>query len=397
MIGTVARVIRGEGIASAARRGAERIEEASAHAAMRVAGVFAATPHVRIVNISAAGVAPRLGGVQTQLRNRFRAERALRPVALLSPGLLDLSAPWRHMRRIAAFAPVPESISPAFEQAVREALAITGARTIHLEGTSGVPVGRVLRLRESGIDLILSAHDFSLFSAQPHQPEVEEARLAPARELLLACKGLIFPSRFLLDSYRRLSSLPLAEAEIVEPGVPTIPITSTGKRNVVAFAGSVRRHKGAHLLPELIDSLAGGVEWHIFGGGDEEILRALRRRHVDVHGYYRSGLPSLLARHHVGLVVLPSTVPESYSLTLSESWLAGVPVAASDLGAIGQRIGREGGGFLASPESGVAGLAEVIRQWMAGELSTSIPANVVAPEDAAGRHVELYRRWGVID
>jgi glycosyltransferase involved in cell wall biosynthesis len=398
MIGTIVKVVRGEGLASAARRGAERIAGASVHAALQAAGVFAAAGHVPVVNISVAGVAPRLGGVQTQLRNRLRAERALRPVALLSPGSLDLSAPWRHMRRIAAFAPASESLSTAFEEAVREALAITGARTIHLEGTSGVPVGSVLRLRESGVTVILSPHDFSLFSAQPHQPEIEHERLQLARELLAASSGLIFPSRFLLDSYRRLSSLPLAEAGIVEPGVPAVEIASGGRRNVVAFAGSVRSHKGAHLLPELIDSLSGGIEWHIFGGGDEKLLQSLRRRrYVEVHGYYRGALPSLLARHHAGLVVLPSTVPESYSLTLSESWLAGVPVAAFDLGAIGERIGRQGGGFLAPEESGAAGLAVVIRRWMAGEISTSVPATVASPEDAATRHVELYRRWGVIE
>jgi glycosyltransferase involved in cell wall biosynthesis len=394
MIGMIATVLRGEGIASAMRRAAERIAEAASYTALRASAAFTAAAHVPIVNVSAAGVSPRLGGVQLQLAARLQAERALRTVALLSSGALDLSTPRRHVRRIAAFRPTTDPLSPLFEQAVREALAITGARTIHLEGTSGVPVGSVLRLRESGVEVIVSAHDFSLVSLDPHEPEIDAGRLALARELLAACKGVIFPSQFLLDRYRRLSSLPLEDAVIVEPGVAAIS-TRSGRPNVVAFAGSVRRHKGAQLLAELVDSPLTGIEWHVFGGGDADILRDLRRRQVEVHGYYRSGLPSLLARHHVGLVVLPSIVPESYSLTLSESWRAGAPVVAFDDGAIGERIRQHGGGWLAPAGSGAEGLAGIIGRWAAGELSSCVPATVASPEDAARRHVELYRRWGV--
>jgi hypothetical protein len=361
---------------------------------LRASAMFAGSGSSGLVNISAAGVSPRLGGVQTQLASRLRAERALRPVALLSPDALDLSTPRRHLRWVPAFTPTAEPFSPSFERAVREALAITGAQTIHLEGTSGVPVGSVLRLRESGVRVIVSAHDFSLFSTRTHQPAVEEQRLPLARELLAASAGLIFPSQYLLERYRQLASLPLADAEIVEPGVERFDAMTVGDRRVMAVAGSVQPHKGAQLLPALIESLDGSaIEWHIFGGGDETLLRALwRLPQVAVHGYYRAGLPSLLARHRVGLVVLPSIVPESFSLTLSESWRAGIPVAAFDQGALGGRIRRHGGGFLAAD---VAGLAKIVEEWVEGSLATTVPATVAAPEDSARRHLELYRGWNV--
>ena len=54
-----------------------------------------------------------------------------------------------------------------------------------------------------------------------------------------------------------------------------------------------------------------------------------RLPNVNVHGYYRAGaLPSLLARYGIGLIVLPSIVPETFSLVLSEARLAGVAVVS---------------------------------------------------------------------
>jgi glycosyltransferase involved in cell wall biosynthesis len=215
-----------------------------------------------------------------------------------------------------------------------------------------------------------------------------------ARAILTAAAGLIFPSRFLLDQHRRLFSLPDLEAEVIEPGVSAAAVRHAGSPRAIAFAGSVKRHKGAHLIPELAN-LLGDADIHVFGGGDEELLRTMRRvPNITIHGYYRAGtLPSLLARHDVGLVVLPSIWPETHSLVLSESWLAGAAVAAFDLGAPAERIHQHGGGWLAPLETGAAGLAQIINQWMRGEITTSVPQSVPSPFDAAKAHVEFYRKY----
>jgi len=107
-----------------------------------------------------------------QLLARLQAERLLRPIALLHPRGLELSAPRRRLRSLPGIRPTIELRDAAFETAVREALAITGARTIHLEGTAGVPLGSVLRLGETGVQVVLSVSDFSLFCARPHLLEI---------------------------------------------------------------------------------------------------------------------------------------------------------------------------------------------------------------------------------
>jgi len=286
-----------------------------------------------IVNVAPGGISPRNGGVAVQLAARLREERKLRPVA------------------------------------VRRDFA--GAKAIHLEGTFGAPVDALIASR---IPFVVSLHDTTLTD----------------RRLLDAARGVIVPSSFLREFYA-------VDAEVIEPAVPAAErrVRVHEERRAIAYAGSVKRHKGAHLLPEIarvVDRL------HVFGGGDLDLLQELRKLpNVVIHGYYRSGkLPALLARHRVGLVLLPSIVPESYSLTLSEAWMAGASVAAFDHGAPAERIRRDGGGWLAPPESGAAGLIAIIERWMSERPAPPAPRRAVSPAEAARAHVELYRKWGLL-
>lgn len=412
---TIASVIRAEGLASAFRRTNERIGDALRDAAARVRGMRAGISDAAILNVVASGKALRLGGVQTQLATRLRVERGLRNVALLSPGLLEVMG----SRRVAI----------DLETGIREAIELTGARTIHFEGMHDVPLPAVLRLIESGIRVVVSLHDFSLFCARAHlieepmgrfcfyshdferchrclrqtwnvTPGAQHQRRTLGRQILEAATGLIFPSQFLLDQHRQLFSLPNLVAEVVEPGVPAPNLHASGARHAIAYAGSVKRHKGAHLLPELA-RLLGDVDIHIFGGGDEDLFLAMRQEpNIIIHGYYRAGtLPALLARNGIGLVLVASIWPETHSIVLSEAWLAGAAVAAFDLGAQAERIRQrihQGGNWLAPLESGAAGLAKIIDDWMGARITTQIPTAISSPLDAARAHVHLYRKWGLL-
>ncbi|MDP9190843.1 MAG: glycosyltransferase [Acidobacteriota bacterium] len=421
----IARVIRGEGLSSAMLRSRERIAEAANDAILHLRGTSRAPAKAAVLNVSAGGISLRLGGVQSQLVARLELEQLQRAVVLLTPAFLQSSHPSRR-NRIAQFRATHELMSSSFENAIHEALALTGARAIHLEGTAGVPLGSVLKLREAGVEVILSVHDFSLFCARPHLieepagefcfystdldrchrcllqswpfPRAEQGdRRSLARRLLEEARGIVFPSQFLLDRHRELFSLSLNDAEIVEPGVRPVTNERATTGRAIAFAGSMLRHKGGHLLPEVMRAFDGEIEWHIFGGGSMELLRALRHfPRTTIHGYYRAGtLPQLLAAHDIGLVILPSIWPESYLLTLSEAWLASVPVAAFDLGAVAERIRKHGGGWLTPLDSGSQGLIELVKRWKAGELQTSVPRNVATASSAADAYLELYRRWGL--
>jgi hypothetical protein len=412
MIRAIASVVRGEGIASAVRRTSERISEAAHGAALRARGAFAVKSETPILNVAASGTSLRLGGVQAQLAARLDAERMFRSVALVSPGVLDISHPARHQRRVA----------PYIEPAIRDAIGITRARTIHFEGMDGVPFGSALRLIDKGFDVIVSVHDFSLFCMRPHLieepagtfcfyshdfdrchgclsaswdvPRNEQPdRRAMARQIMTAAKRVIFPSQFLLDKHRELFSLGDFPGVVIEPAIRVTDrgMDAAGPARAIAFAGAVKRHKGAHMISELAQRT--GAALHVFGGGDEDLLRGLRALpNVTVHGYYRGGeLPSLLRRHGVGLVVVPSIWPEAHCLVISEAWIAGASVAAFDLGAQAERIRAHGGGWLAPLERGVDGLAAIVEQWLAGNITATPPRTIASPLDAARAHLDLYR------
>jgi glycosyltransferase involved in cell wall biosynthesis len=348
MIGTVVDVVRGEGLASATRRAAERAAEAAVRGVRLVRGAFAQRPEPELVNVLTMPPVPRLGGVPVQLLARLAEERRLRDVALFHEGVLEMGGRvWR--------------------------MQMPRARTVILEG------GFTETPSIEG-ETILIVHDFSLYEAAP--------RLFPR------ARAVIFPSEFLCNAYRAV--VPRFNAHVIEPGIadPGVRVSSA-IRNRIALVGSVKPHKGGALYPAIIG--AADAEWHVFGGGDRELLLAIRAiRGAHVHGYYRAGgLPHLLARHRIGLAVLPSVVPESFSLTLSECWSAGVPVVAFDQGAIAERIRIHGGGFLVSPEAGAAGIAHAVREWLRGS-DVSVPPRVPTARDAAAAHVALYRALGVL-
>lgn len=371
LIRTAARVARGEGPGSAFRRAAERIDE-SLRFRMRIAnGAFAHTGRAPLLNVLATPPSSRLGGLQIQLLARLREERAFRDVALLHPGVLEVGTrAWRSSR------------SP-LGHAVADALARTGARGLVIEGTHGLAIEELL----SFDNVVLAVHDLSLMTE------------VAAQALLQHARAVIFPSAFLRDHYRAQFNFSDRATHVIEPGIVVAPIDRTrGSRRRIAFAGNVRTHKGGDLLTDIINAIP-GQQWHIFGGGDEALLRALRRMpNVFVHGYYRAAsLPSLLHKHAIGLALLPSIVPESYSLTLSECWLAGVPAIAFNHGAQAERIARTGGGWLATLDEGAAGIANIVRRWLAGELTTNVPVTVASSRNAALAHLALYRSLELLD
>ena len=359
MIGTAMRVARAEGLRSAARRARERIEERVRREIALARGAFSDPGHAPLLNVLAASPASRLGGLQIQLAARLREESALRPVAFVHPGVLEMSSKaWR-------------------ARTITEALAHTRARAIVLEGATNMPA--------LDADVILVLHDLAMLDN------------LSGRELLQRARAIIFPSAFLRDRHREHFDLPRLDAHVIEPGLPRVALPR-GNGARIAYAGSVKRHKGGHLLPEIVAAFP-RHRFHVFGGGDSDLLAPLRRLpNVSVHGYYRAGeLPSLLARHDIGLTLLPSMVPEAFGLTLSESWSAGVPAVAFDHGAQAERIRRDGGGWLAPLDRGARGIIAIVQRWLSGERTAAVPRAIATSRDAAIAHVALYRSLGLLD
>lgn len=358
---TLLRVLRDEGWQSAARRTRERLGESAQRLWQNVRGCIGHGERAPVLNVCGMPVLPRLGGLPIQLATRLAAEARQRTVALYEPGRLRVGGQARPCGSLAV------------------ACARTGAAIVHIEGTSGMDLAEVLAL-PIATRLLLSLHDLALLDAP-----------AALRTALFArCTAVLYPSDFLARAYA-------VRGRVLAPPTPATAPRGTPRpdRLRVAYVGAAKRHKGAALLPELIATAAPDLEWHVCGGGDaERLLAALRgRARVRVHGYVCAArIPRLLRRHCIGVALLPSLVPESFSLTLSECWLAGVPAIAFDHGALGERIRLgQGAPWLAPSGSGVEGLRDVLAQWRAGSLAhPALPAPTPA-DHAAMAMCELYR------
>jgi hypothetical protein len=111
--------------------------------------------------------------------------------------------------------------------------------------------------------------------------------------------------------------------------------------------------KGAAAYLELMDQARSlPIEWHVFGNVHVHDYRGQLDRlglgdALHLHGAYRrEEIAELLARHGVDLTVLLPTWHETFSYTLSESWMAGVPAMVSDVGALAERMTESGAGVI---------------------------------------------------
>lgn len=124
---------------------------------------------------------------------------------------------------------------------------------------------------------------------------------------------------------------------------------SRGNFNV-AFIGGLCLEKGSRLIAEMIKKGNKNIMWHIFGSIADDTLSGLKQSNLIQHGVYqRDEIISLLADNKIDLVCILSFWGETYCYTLSEAVMAGIPVMAVDLGAMGERVREMKCGWLLSP------------------------------------------------
>lgn len=124
-----------------------------------------------------------------------------------------------------------------------------------------------------------------------------------------------------------------------------------GRLNV-AFLGGMVPQKGSLMARELIPMDKGGINWFVLGAiGDKKILEISQENCFFSSTYKKEELPQLLEDNEIDVVCILPIWPETFSYTVSEAWLNGIPIVATDIGAVGERIRRTGGGWLVAPDA----------------------------------------------
>lgn len=347
------------------------------------------------------------GGVAHHLFRRIADESSAGAVALLTREsgdfvLAGFPGPGRPARRTAWDAAGGGAAGEvaAWRGALDLAERLCPPARLRIESVVGLPLQAIEPAR--GPALELAVHDYALFCPRVHPVEVPagrfcglprdpercarclaseravsaagvEAQRERAARLLAAVERVEFPSEETRRDHLALfPGLDAGRTEVRPPerfasaAAPPRRAPASPLRRI-ALVGAAHRHKGAALFAEVVEQVRARRSdwpgsWHVLGGGDPELLAALRAlRGVRVHGYYRAGsLPARLREHRIDLALLLSPWPETYCLAVDECAEAGVPMLAFDLGAGAARIARADLGELVPLESGPAGVAERI-------------------------------------
>lgn len=123
----------------------------------------------------------------------------------------------------------------------------------------------------------------------------------------------------------------------------------------IAYIGVLAPHKGEEVFYELArSSYNKKINWFIIGISAKFSEPGYYPEYnINIIGVFKGEkeLFDILKARRIHLAVFPALGLETYSYALSEAWIAGIPVIASDLGALKERVERKGGGWTASPNA----------------------------------------------
>ncbi|MEO7200865.1 MAG: glycosyltransferase family 4 protein, partial [Dokdonella sp.] len=164
---------------------------------------------------------------------------------------------------------------------------------------------------------------------------IAPSQSALRNELRLAPELAVLPQHVIGHG---LAPWPHADAQLTEPP------TRTRLRLVVP--GRIRSGKGGDLLQRIIPALSDYADVFLLGAGSEgHLFFGQSGVHV-LLDYDRDTLPELLAGIRADAALLVPTVAETFGYTLSELRDLGLPVIATRVGALAERIQDGEDGFL---------------------------------------------------
>lgn len=165
------------------------------------------------------------------------------------------------------------------------------------------------------------------------------------RNVLEKFDRIIVPSENTKKQYNKVYKD--LQIEVVEHGVKILETKANSEKIQkdtfdIAFVGAMAVHKGSNILKSLIKECNNPkIKIHLFGKSEDKSLEQNQSNYI-FHGKYKRGeLPQLLIDNNIDLVCMFTPWPETYSYTLTECYMAKIPVLAFDIGAVGDRIKQD--------------------------------------------------------
>lgn len=130
----------------------------------------------------------------------------------------------------------------------------------------------------------------------------------------------------------------------------------------VAFVGGISPAKGSRIALEMIKKSTPEVNYVCIGAtGDRDLKFLYKKNYYYSHWYSREDLPEMLKSLNVDLVCILPIWPETFCYVLSEVLACGVPIVATDIGALGERVRKLNCGWLVPVEDAANASLAVIQ------------------------------------
>jgi glycosyltransferase involved in cell wall biosynthesis len=310
--------------------------------------------------ISVVHLAPmQVGGIDRHVRDIVATVRRGQAIWHVSAALdvLELSGEPR-------FIPLaPSRGKQPAAQALLRFLRDAGVGLVHVHSVDTETRARLAWLRER-LDLpyLVTLHDVSFLDARAFEragiPEPDAQWIAALGPVIEGAAAVIAPS----ECIRALAAgaFPRARLTVVANGIaadaasrpalaPRAEFTAHAPKQVVAVAGAIGPHKGADLveaLPALLEASDIGIV--VIGYTDRRLTAGwVVPGRLYVHGPYEEDeLVSWLRGYRAQVALFPNQLPEGFGYALSQCWAAQVPALVAPDGALAERVGAHGGGWL---------------------------------------------------
>lgn len=337
-------------------------------------------------------------------------------------GLLDPTH-----RFLAAFGDAP--ISYAFRQALEQ----TRPDLIHVQHLMGLPVNIVTQIRQAAIPFVLTLHDYwwicanaqlltnysqqicggpqrylncarcalaraghsGLWTTLPLMAALMAWRAHLLRRVLRGASALIAPTEFVRRWYLE-HGVPAETISVIPHGIKP-PAPKPGRRRGTdgrvrfVYIGGLSWQKGVHIAIEAFNQLDGPVE--LWLGGDESAepayVQQLKQQahHPGIRflgRLNRAAVWQTLA--DADAVLIPSLWYETSSLIAQEALAMGIPILASRLGALEERVYDGVDGLLVPPGDVAAWRAAMQRMVDKPDLDRRRQSNI-CPVTTLAEHV----------
>jgi glycosyltransferase involved in cell wall biosynthesis len=302
--------------------------------------------------------------------------------------------------------------NPVVEKSFSEILRKFSIDIVHFQHLQGLPLSLIEVAKNYGAKVIISLHDYyfwcpnyKLLSPLGNKGlsfcffEKDDVKCAKCLDLLgkkdisaekvrkrreyvdrILCisDDIVLFSGCVQDIFYALYNSSGDKTMIIEHGVEAKndlpPVHRSGSGFNVAYLGAFTYEKGADIFIEIVRRaksrypkdkvnffIIGELGYHL----PNDLLRLKGSKSLKVTGAYRPHeVGRLLKGEGIDLIMLLSRWPETYSYTLSEAIINGVPVMASDLGALRERVAKYAVGYLVPYENPVPRILKIIDDFL---------------------------------